>query len=171
GITSYSLLPVAVDLDGDGVQELIAGSTVYTPNCAVKLRLGGTATRDGFTAVGNLDDDPEPEVVLVANGNAVPNGQLEVFEHDGTRKFGPVLFPGGSPLGPPTLANVDDDPYAEISIAGREYFVSFDHDGRERWRVATQDQSAVTGSSVFDFEGDGVPEFLYSDENNLRIID
>jgi hypothetical protein len=38
------------------------------------------------------------------------------------------------------------------------------------WQQATQDaSSAVTGSSVYDFEGDGVADVVYADEINLYV--
>lgn len=41
-----------------------------------------------------------------------------------------------------------------------------------RWMVRNQDcSSRVTGSSVFDFEGDGVAEVLYADEVSFRVFD
>jgi hypothetical protein len=41
-----------------------------------------------------------------------------------------------------------------------------------RWSSATQDlSSSVTGSSVFDFQGDGVAEVVYNDECWLHVYD
>lgn len=40
------------------------------------------------------------------------------------------------------------------------------------WSIATQDKSSeTTGSSVFDFQGDGVAEVLYNDECRLYALD
>ena len=39
-----------------------------------------------------------------------------------------------------------------------------------RWSQTTQDQSSnATGSSVFDFQGDGVAEVVYADECYMRV--
>ena len=39
-----------------------------------------------------------------------------------------------------------------------------------RWSQSTQDQSSnATGSSVFDFQGDGVAEVVYADECYMRV--
>jgi hypothetical protein len=40
------------------------------------------------------------------------------------------------------------------------------------WSVATQDvSSSVTGSSLFDFQGDGTAEVVYNDECHLYVLD
>src|SRR6185312_3947865 len=71
--------------------------------------------------------------------------------------------------GPPTIANFDDDPEPEFALAGGYAYVIFDHDGTRKWYEVTQDTSSrATGSSVFDFEGDGVAEVLYNDELAFR---
>ncbi len=47
----------------------------------------------------------------------------------------------------------------------------FDTDGSTLWSRTTQDAtSGITGSSVFDFEGDGVAEVVYADEVTLWIF-
>ena len=47
----------------------------------------------------------------------------------------------------------------------------FEGDGTVRWSRPTQDgSSGVTGSAVFDFEGDGVAEVVYADETRLWIF-
>ena len=44
--------------------------------------------------------------------------------------------------------------------------------GNILWTVKTQDNSSsVTGSSVFDFDGNGVAEVIYGDECYLRVYD
>ncbi|MCK7592298.1 Ig-like domain-containing protein [Pseudomarimonas salicorniae] len=170
GPTNYGWIPSIGDIDGDGIQEIVAGRTIYSPTCAVKGQLSAPA--DGFTALGNFDDDPEAEIVLVSNGSFNSTGKLYVFNHDGSRVFGPISFPGGGTLGPPTLANVDDDPYPEIGIAGKTHYAVFDHTGAQLWAQPVQDESSnQTGSTSFDFESDGRAELVYSDELNLRVFD
>ena len=49
-------------------------------------------------------------------------------------------------------------------------YVMFETDGSVKWEsVSSDDQSAMTGSSVFDFEGDGSVEVIYGDQRYLRI--
>lgn len=170
GTSNYAWSPVVADIDLDGVQEIIAGRSVYRPDCSIKMQLDAVA--DGFAAVGNFDGDDEAEIVLVSNGNSNATGQLYLFDHDGRRIFGPVSFPGGGVLGPPTLANVDEDAFPEIGIAGRANYAMFDHAGTLLWSQQVQDtSSSQTGSTSFDFDADGKAEIIYSDELNLRVFD
>jgi hypothetical protein len=57
--------------------------------------------------------------------------------------------------GPPTIADYDGDGAPEVGVAGGAAYVVFDGDGALLWQMPTQDlSSSVTGSSVFDFNGD-----------------
>jgi hypothetical protein len=122
----------------------------------------------------------------------VQSHQVVVWDGaSGTRLAGPIeITPTGDPViaarvamimaarpdrdaldggGPPTIANFDDDPEPEIALAGGYAYVIFEHDLTRKWYEVTQDTSSrATGSSVFDFEGDGVAEVLYNDELLFR---
>ena len=82
-----------------------------------------------------------------------------------------VILPGGGYGGPPTIADVDGDGQPEIGVAGVDpTYVVFEADGSVRWtKVQLLMAPLVTGSSVFDFEGDGTAEIVYGDELFLRI--
>jgi hypothetical protein len=57
--------------------------------------------------------------------------------------------------GPPTVADFDGDGAPEIGVAGGTSYAVYDGDGTVQWSRPTQDiSSAITGSSVFDFNGD-----------------
>lgn len=91
--------------------------------------------------------------------------------------------------GPPTIADFDGDGRPEFAAAGAGGYVVFDLNREDeevstpngfpppppgdifvRWFSETQDEtSRSTGSSVFDFQGDGVAEVLYSDECYTRV--
>ena len=158
-------LALVADLDLDGDPEVMAGNTAYNADGGVYWHNGGLS--DGFNAVANFDDDPFPEVVLVTEQ------KVYLLEHDGTIKWGPLFLPGSSTRnagGPPTVADVDGDGELEIGVAGGYAYAVYAHDGTLEWSQATQDLSSNrTGSSVFDFEGDGSVEIVYSDELMLRI--
>jgi len=72
-------------------------------------------------------------------------------------------------LGSPVLANVDGDPQPEIGVAGSSRFVMFDGDGTALWQATTNDSSAATGATAFDFNGDGRLELVYGDEFTLFV--
>ena len=94
-----------------------------------------------------------------------------------------VSTAGANESGPPTVADFDGDGYAEVGTASSTAYVVFDFQctgdplpeecAREwvRWMVENDDcSSRATGSSVFDFEGDGSAEVVYADENTFRIF-
>ncbi len=189
------------DLDLDGDMEVIAGNTVYDGQTGAEVwtftfggnasPCGGSIPCDGFNAVGDFDDDPEGEVVIVRRG------EVFVLQHTGEqlhrvrvplddvmpyRGNGPCA--NGNESGPPTIADFDGDGRPEIGTAGADFYVVVDFDctgsplpaecERENilWMVPNQDcSSRATGSSVFDFEGDGAAEVVYADETSFRIFD
>lgn len=155
GCTSF-----AADIDGDGVQEVVVGDALYRPDGSAIWYNGQI---DGYPAVADFDLDGMPEIVVVRSGS--------VRLQDAT---GAVLWttplPGGGGGGPPTIADYDGDGEPEIGVAGRDVYAMFDGDGTLVWHNVTQDfSSGVTGSSVYDFEGDGVADVLYADETNLWV--
>jgi hypothetical protein len=154
-------LTFPVDLDGDGRLEVVAGNTVYRGNGDV---LWTDGTGDGPGAVGDFDLDGVPEVVHVTGGTVVLTGV------DGVVRW-IASVPGGGG-GPPTVADFDNDGYPEIGVAGAYYYSVVDTDGSILWSQAVQDySSSVTGSSVFDFEGDGYADVVYADEVTLWVYD
>ncbi len=243
------------DLDRDGLQEVIAGNTVYNYDgserwtyayTTTNSSCGGSLDCDGYTAVGNFDDDPDGEVVIVRLG------EVFLLDHDGSPVTGipvPIRIPGapgdvaeptytpaayvpggllydedgdllpperilcggalplaaydagGNPVmsggsqvvvytaganesGPPTVADFDGDGFAEVGTASSTAYVVLDFQCTGdplpadcagewvRWMVENDDcSSRATGSSVFDFEGDGSAEVVYADETAFRIFD
>ncbi|MFQ5857870.1 MAG: FG-GAP-like repeat-containing protein, partial [Anaerolineae bacterium] len=162
GRGSTAPLSLVADIDMDGRPEVVAGNTAYRSDGSVYWHKSDLP--DGFNAVANFDDDPFPEIVLV-------RGSVRLLEHDGTVKWGPVSIPGApGPGGPPTVADYDSDGQVEIGIASRTRYAVFETDGSLKWATVIQDvSSGYTGSSVFDFEGDGSAEVVYRDELKLRV--
>ena len=94
-----------------------------------------------------------------------------------------VRTAGQNESGPPTVADFDGDGFAEIGTASSTAYVVLDFQctgdplpaecERQwiRWMVENDDcSSRATGSSVFDFEGDGSAEVVYADETTFRIF-
>ncbi len=163
GVNELGPLSIVADIDLDGRPEVIAGNSAY--------RYDGTlywsaAISDGFAGVGNFDTDPYAEVVVVTDG------KVYLLEHDGTTKWAqPAAIPGGGRGGAPTIADVNGDGSLEIGVAGAKNYAVFRSDGALLWPPKpVQDASShITGSSVFDFNGDGAAEVVYGDEVYLRV--
>jgi hypothetical protein len=147
------------------------------------------ATLEGHVAVADMGDFPgavadEPGraeiVVASAPSSTAPassTGRVRVMTIGGEIVFGPFDLPAepgriGGRGGPPTIADFDGDPRREFAVAGGSRYTVFDLDetGGILWSRPSQDVSSnVTGSSVFDFDADGVAEVVYADECFLRI--
>ncbi len=188
------------DLDLNGELNVLAGATFYQANGVglwsypFPVPIVDTTICDhrdfpcdGFTATGNFDDDDEGELVIVragtiylANHSGAPmqvggqNVEIAIPLDDCVRNEG----------GPPTVADFDGDGEPEIGVAGADFYIVADleclatplpaqcSDPGIRWKIGNDDcSSRVTGSSVFDFDGDGRAEVVYADEVEFRILD
>ncbi len=138
---------------------------------------------------GHPKTDPLPEIIVTANG------KIRVQTLTGEIVFGPFNVYQGGRGGPPTAADFDGDGQIEFATAGASAYTVFDPDcvaspdAAARpggvceksnanlpegilWSQPSQDQSSnCTGSSVFDFNGDGKAEVVYRDECFVRVYD
>ena len=161
------------DVDEDGELELVGGNSAWNADGSPLWQRADLP--DGYPAIADIDMDGKPEVVVVSGSD---HALRALNGEDGTSVWGPFDVnqghatgtPGGG--GPPTIADFDGDGLPEIAAAGGYGYVVFENDGAPRWFRMTQDLSSrVTGSSVFDFDGDGAAEVVYNDELFLRVYD
>ena len=159
-----------VDLNGDGQLELLAGRTAYKLDGTTLWNQ--TSLPEGFNAVADFDGDSKPEVVLVSGG------QLRILEGlDGSVELGPLKIPSTGSGGPPTVADFDGDGKPEVGVAMQKLYSMMKPNYAQStidvvWSAPNHDlSSSVTGSSVFDFEGDGSAEVVYNDECFLWVYD
>jgi hypothetical protein len=189
-------IPVAADIDGDGDIELVTGKMVYVWNKATKkwntkYPLTGN---NGFVAVADFGTypangaDDRSTLDGIAEIAVIYNGVATVVTRDNRVVFTANLqgtTPGRG--GPPTIADFDGDGRVEFASAGAITYNVFDPDctgtpdakycnslttNGVLWTQPSQDGSSnVTGSSVFDFDGDGRAEVVYGDECFTRVYD
>ncbi len=163
GIVSTGPLSFAADIDLDGKQEVINDRAVYRHDGTLKCR--NTAIEHGLAGVGNFDGDPLGEIVVVWSG------RVSLLD-DNCNLLWTTHVPGGGAVGAPNIADFDADGQPEIGVAGASRYVVIEADGAIKWSSITRDYSSNrTGSSTFDFEGDGKAEVIYADEVRLRVYD
>jgi hypothetical protein len=185
----------AYDLDGDGMQmELVTGNTVYTHDGAIYCSMtdGDGVTADGYPAVADVDGDGRPEIVVSGNhwvalfdGTPNASGECELLAANVNRPesdYGMSGLPSHADCdttadafgGQPTVADFTGDGSLEIGVAGSCWYSVFEYTGDSYLsRLAltqTRDwSSASTGSTVFDFNGDGANEVVFSDEEAVYV--
>ena len=185
---------VVVDVDLDGQPELVTGDAIYkysgnasSGSWVKETYYNATTNPPAFVAVADFGSYPVaglpagiPEIVTVAGG------EVRVTKLDGTVIFGPITLPSSSGTaghgGPPTIGDFDGDGQPEFAAAGYGSYTVFDFDCLGSppplgcvsegvlWTRDSQDKSSNrTGSSIFDFEADGVAEAVYADECYTRV--
>jgi hypothetical protein len=179
GATAYSFDPATH-------QYVLRASGMGTPGWTAVAdfgTFGASAGADDFTALDQL-----AEIAVVGGGHA------RIQTIDGRVVFGPVSLPGSTGGGPPTIGDFDGDGLPEIAAAGSDSYTIFDPNCQAAapdpvrcptprdptgvngypdgilWTSTSQDHSSnITGSSIFDFDGDGHAEAIYADECYVRV--
>ncbi len=160
------------DLNGDKDQEIVLGHAAFHHDGQLYYVTG---VGPGYPSIANLDQDPEPEV-LVTNMNG-----LSLINHDGSviyqdqRPTGD--FPGGTTwLRPSTVHDFDGDGKSEYATSSANNYTTYKPLGPQNlptilWKAAVSDQSGIAAGTAFDFLGDGVAEAMYADEHFMFIFD
>ena len=153
---------VAADVLRNGSLQVVVGNALYD---ADGNTIWYNGLSDGFVAVGQFDGDEQGEIVVSDRGT------IRLQDHDGSVIWERQNVVYGN-SGPPTIADFNNDGEPEIGLAGTNVYLVLDKEGNMLWSNPTNDYSSgITGSSVFDFEGDGAAEVVYADENDVWVYD
>jgi hypothetical protein len=191
--------PVVADLYNDGNAYLTNGAHIWKydgPTSAWDLvtTYETATTPAGWVGISDMnpyDGLKAPEIAVAQNNT------MTIYSLDHSVFMNMAVAVPGNGGGPPTIADYDHDGLPEVGLAGEDYYTVFDPDcqGTPRtggkcadrthcefatggacpdyilWSKHTQDHSSdITGSSVFDFAGDGTPEVVYGDECFARVF-
>jgi hypothetical protein len=171
--------------------EYIAGNQVWTvdfdpaggpDNGSYQLAAqynGPANLRDGFTSIADINGDGRMDIAVMDAG--------DVYTWDPyTNEIIGAGFqvPGTGSGGRINIGDFDGDGDVELGFAGRNIYIVrnyIDNDGdadpnNGTWvtlwqKTGLDDGSQRTGSTLFDFDGNGTVEVVYSEEENLFIYD
>jgi len=139
--------------------------------------------RDGYTSVADLNLDGTLDIVVTALRQTNQFG-VYVWDKNGLIRF--FSYPT-NPINSGSLAciaNVYDDTkhgyavdFPEILVCSSYNLTCYNLHAAQFtpatpywWNLPTSDYSGWTGSTVYDFNADGISEIVYRDESDLRIL-
>jgi len=167
GLVDSITASVAADLDGDGDLELIRGQDAYHHDGTTYYQ--DTTIYGGFPQIANLDDDEDPEILIISFQG------ITVLEHDGTVKYANRRT-SGDPAGfswyrPATVHDFDGDGDPEFAVSSAAHYAAYHADAEVMWIADVQDASGIAAGTAFDFLGDGTAEAMFADEYHLFAFD
>jgi len=189
----FLFAPTFGDIDGDGRNEIVAGSPNLIESLVYAWEMDGTAVpgwpqsvlaAGGTTpALGDVDGDGRLEIVYTSSSlvsflfsPAIPRRMLYVWRSDGRplNDAWPLLLPDPFPnivdFSAPVLADIDGDGADEILVS-TDYagLAVFRADGTRipgEWESL---QASLTEPAVADLDGDGRSEILILAGANLHV--
>jgi uncharacterized repeat protein (TIGR02543 family) len=188
-----SSMPVFADMDNDGLQEVVAGNTVYkititnrtgtagntaTVLAQINAPAGYTFAVDGFTSVADIDLDGDLDVI-VTGGHAsnTPTAIFYVWDGATSAQIGQTLSFSSDDrrISRAFAGDIDGNGRPDIAFTYTYYIEAYSYNPTantfiQLWKQSTSDQSGATTMSMFDFNQDGEVEVIYRDKTHLRII-
>lgn len=135
--------------------------------------------RDGFTSIADINGDGRMDVAVM------DAGRVYAWDPYTNQRIGDGFdVPNTNSGGRINIGDFDGDGDVELGFAGRDIYIVrnyVDTDGdanpnngtwSDLWRkTGLDDGSQRTGSTLFDFDGNGTVEVVYSEEEDLFIYD
>lgn len=163
------------DLDGDGIMEIMAGSTngtfkVWDINGDSIWTKSGLGMIQSKPAVGDIDLDGTREIVVTNRAN-----NIYIWKSNGSNYPGwPITVGEISGLKSPVLFDLNGDDTLEIIVGERDYpngkIGVYNHDGTLIWSD-TLDYMCVATPSVGDIDNDSVFEIIAASYYSLYAWD
>jgi outer membrane protein assembly factor BamB len=166
-VSAVYVLPLAADLDGDRDLEIILGSDAYHHDGQkyFSYPLQPYGEYGALPLVANLDNDPEPKVVLTAFSKII------FLEHDGVFKKQKTLAGTSTySLSPPAVHDFNGDGRPEVAVSTGIKFLLFTEDLELEWSRPMNSESGVSVGTSFDFLGDGTAEAVCVDDHTVTIV-
>ncbi|MCA9407806.1 MAG: VCBS repeat-containing protein [Candidatus Omnitrophica bacterium] len=150
---SSNVTTADIDLDGD--LEILFGDDIFDHEGNLLQSIGIDVSQ---IVIANIDGDAFPELIYRGRGSQFsPFASIDVYEHDGTLKWGPLNV-GWASI---TAADTTGDGRAEIVV---HYFNRLEvlngNDGSQLWRVDFPNTIDPANPLVFDLNDDGVVEVI-----------
>lgn len=177
GSKILSSAPAFADLNGDGINEVIVGTTdgkvyAYEGNGAILWqRDTGTTGVESKPAIADIDGDGFPEVVVGAGSTFTPGSSagIYVLSHTGTIQCS-FLVAGITPgvFSSAALADLDfdDNGLLEIAFASWDFkFYVRNHDCSPKYSVTLTDTNWPS-PAIADIDRDGLPEIIVGSDYN-----
>jgi len=172
--------------------ELVAGTKIYSIDVdlndgdgyEIKVKRDLTTMvppaegyRDGYTSVADVNLDGILDIIVTGIRHTNQAG-MYIWNKNGLIRWFPYPFNTTNSGSLACIANVFDDTdqgfvsdFPEILICSSGNFTCYNVQANPYWwNLPTSDDSGWTGSTVYDFNGDGISEIVYRDETDLRIL-
>ncbi|GAB6013606.1 FG-GAP repeat domain-containing protein, partial [Viscerimonas tarda] len=188
---ALAFYPVIADIDGDGVQEVVAGNTTYkvtvnrsNPALSTATVLAYVEQVDGMTSVADMDGDGILDVVVSqahqatgTAGGTIPGATIYCWQGNTGAMIGAPINTGTPSGSRAFIGDIDGNGIPDICFTTNSRMWAYTYDSGASALVSlwtgktTSDTSGATTMSMFDFDLNGEVELIYRDETHIRILD
>ena len=193
--TGRCAMSFAANVLGDSAPELICGNTIYRVNIVSRtdvslnsvtelktIAIPSFIPQDGNVAVADFNKDGQLDVFVIIDGTGSNIlDTTHIYAYDPVTEN--ILFTHGHyarAIGFPLVGDIDGD--TDLDMVYIDYHSQLSNSRitaitynptaglQLKWQATHADESGQTSMTLFDFNQDGIPEIVYRDMANLRII-